>query len=228
MTNSPQQQAISGEPGTGPVPAPHEVERIPVDFWFDPVCPWSWLTSRWLLEVVKVRPVEPRWRVMSLAILQANGRLPREYRAMLSEARGPARVCVAVAAEHGDRAVPALYTALGRRFHEQGLPQTREVVEDALHEAGLPAGPAEALHSRTYDAALEASHKAAVDLAGDDIGTPVLGFGGLREGGGGRRAGFFGPVVNPVPRGEEAARLWDGVALLAATPGFYELKRSRP
>ncbi|MBT2405515.1 MULTISPECIES: DsbA family protein [unclassified Streptomyces] len=195
-----------------------------VDFWFDPICPWSWQTSRWMLEVVRLRPVTPRWHVMSLAVLQDNPRLPRAYREMLLEARGPARVCAAARAEHGDEVLGRLYTALGTRFHERGLPQSREVVEDALREAGLPARLSDALSSRTYEEALLLSHKAAVALVGDEAGTPVLALEGPPGTG---QAAFFGPVVTPVPRGEDAARLWDGVVLVASTPGFYEIKRSR-
>ncbi|WP_438292924.1 mycothiol-dependent nitroreductase Rv2466c family protein [Streptomyces sp. HUAS TT7] len=195
-----------------------------VDFWFDPICPWSWQTSRWLLEVRQLRPVTARWHVMSLAVLQDDPRLPHSHRQMLAEARGPARVCAAARAEHGDDVLGALYTALGERFHERGMPQDRATVEDALRETGLPAHLADALTSRTHEGALLLSHKAAIALAGDDVGTPVLALDGPARTG---RVAFFGPVVTPVPRGEDAARLWDGLALMAATPGFYELKRSR-
>lgn len=195
-----------------------------VDFWFDPICPWSWQTSRWMLEVQQLRPVTPRWHVMSLAVLQDNPRLPRAYREMLLEARGPARVCAAARAEHGDEVLGRLYTALGTRFHERGLPQSRQVVEEALREAGLPARLSDALSSRTYEDALLLSHKAAVALVGDEVGTPVLALEGPP---GTSQTAFFGPVVTPVPRGEDAARLWDGVVLVASTPGFYEIKRSR-
>lgn len=194
------------------------------DFWFDPVCPWSWMTSRWMHEVEGVRPVTTRWHVMSLAILQDNPRLPRAYRQMLLDARGPARVCVAAAHEHGDEVLGPLYTALGTRFHNRGLPHTRAVVEDALRETGLPAGLAEHLTAQTYDSALYDSHKAAVALVGDDVGTPVIALDGPSVP---DRTAFFGPVVSPTPHGEAAGRLWDGVVLVASTPGFSELKRTR-
>ncbi|MEU9100385.1 DsbA family protein [Streptomyces sp. NPDC048361] len=195
-----------------------------VDFWFDPICPWSWQTSRWLLEVRRQRPVTVRWHVMSLAVLQDNPRLPRAYRQMLAEARGPARVCAAARAEHGDEVLGPLYTSLGTRFHERGLPQDRSTVETALRECGLPTRLADALTSHAHEEALLISHKAAVTLAGDDVGTPVLALDGPPGTG---QVAFFGPVVTPVPRGEDAVRLWHGLTMMAATPGFYELKRSR-
>lgn len=194
------------------------------DFWFDPVCPWSWMTSRWMLEVERVRPVTTRWHVMSLALLQENPRLPRAYQQLLLEARGPGRVCVAAQLEYGDDVVGPLYTALGTRLHDRGLPASRELVEDALREVGLPVALAGELDSTTYESALRESHKAAIALVGDDVGTPVIAVDGPRAG---EQAAFFGPVVSPTPRGEAAGRLWDGVILVASTPGFSELKRTR-
>ncbi|MFI6049842.1 DsbA family protein [Streptomyces violascens] len=199
-------------------------EHRTADFWFDPVCPWSWMTSRWILEVERVRPVTVQWHVMSLALLQENPRLPRAYQQMLLEARGPARVCVAARLEHGDEVLGPLYTALGTRLHTRGLPATRELVEDALREVRLPASLADELDATTYESALRQSHKAAVTQVGDDVGTPVIAVDGAEPG---DRAAFFGPVVSPTPRGEAAGRLWDGVLLVAGTPGFTELKRTR-
>ncbi|MFE1315021.1 DsbA family protein [Streptomyces sp. NPDC058755] len=196
-----------------------------VDFWFDPICPWSWMTSRWILEVEQVRPVRTRWHVMSLAVLQENPRLPRAYRQMLLDAQGPARVCAAVQQEYGAELVGPLYTALGSRFHQRGLPQNREVVEEALAEVGLPPSFADHLTLLKHDHALRQSHRAAVALVGDDVGTPVIALEGPGEGG--QQVAFFGPVVTPTPRGEAAGSLWDGVVLVSATPGFSELKRTR-
>ncbi|MFD5795915.1 disulfide bond formation protein DsbA [Streptomyces diastatochromogenes] len=196
-----------------------------VDFWFDPICPWSWMTSRWILEVEQVRPVWTRWHVMSLAILQENPRLPRAYQQMLLDAQGPARVCAAAQQEYGAELVGPLYTALGSRFHQRGLPQNREVVEDALAEVGLPLSLADHLTLLKHDKALRQSHRAAVALVGDDVGTPVIALESPDEGG--QQVAFFGPVVTPTPRGEAAGSLWDGVVLVSATPGFSELKRTR-
>ena len=193
-------------------------ERTPVDFWFDPLCPWAWITSRWLLEVEKVRPIKPSFHVMSLAYLNADKDIPAEYRAMLEPAWGPVRVAVAAAQQHGDEVLLPLYTAFGNRIHLEGRSIDRTLVEEALAEAGLPVGLADAMDSTDYDEDVKKSHHAGMDQVGMDVGTPVIAVDGTA---------IFGPVVTPAPKGEDAGRLWDGVLLVAGTPGFFELKRSR-
>ncbi|MFJ2808781.1 disulfide bond formation protein DsbA [Kitasatospora sp. NPDC087271] len=198
-------------------------ERKTADFWFDPACPWAWMTSRWLIEVQQLRPVDVNWHVMSLSVLNEDRDLPENYRELLDNAWGAVRVCIAAAREHGDEVLGRLYTELGLRFHNQGLPQNRETVEAALVAAGLPVGLADAAGTDAYDEALRASHKEGITLVGEDVGTPVIAV----EGVDGERVAFFGPVVTPAPKGEAAARLWDGTLLVASTPGFYEIKRTR-
>ncbi|WP_034088238.1 mycothiol-dependent nitroreductase Rv2466c family protein [Streptacidiphilus albus] len=205
------------------MPAAAESTPTPADFWFDPLCPWAWMTSRWMLEVEQQRPVETRWHVMSLAVLNEGRDLPEKYRALMDEAWGPVRICIAAAQAHGEQVLGPLYTALGTRFHNQDLPRTREVFESALAEAGLPVELADAAESKEYDEALRASHQAGISLVGEDVGTPVIAVPGAD----GNQVAFFGPVVTPTPRGEAAARLWDGTLLVASTPGFYEIKRTR-
>jgi DSBA-like thioredoxin domain len=197
-----------------------QVERsgVEADFWFDPICPWAWMTSRWLLEVERVRDVRPRWNVMSLAYLNQDKEVPEEYRDLMAKAWGPVRVCIAAAAQHGDDVLGPLYTALGRRYHNEGRDKDRATVEEALEEAGLPVQLADVMESTEYDEALKKSHHAGMDQVGLDVGTPVISVEGVA---------FFGPVVTPIPRGEDAGRLWDGVLLVAGTDGFYELKRTR-
>ncbi|AWN27261.1 DsbA family protein [Streptomyces libani] len=202
-----------------------ETAKTPADFWFDPLCPWAWMTSRWMLEVEKVRPVEVRWHVMSLAVLNEDrlDELPEEYRELLKTAWGPVRVCIAAEQQHGSEVLGPLYTALGTRFHNRGLERTRETIVDALAEAGLPAELADAADSDAYDAELRASHKEGIDLVGQEVGTPVIAVPGHD----GDQIAFFGPVVTPAPKGEEAAKLWDGTLMVASIPGFYEIKRTR-
>lgn len=197
---------------------PGEAPRI-LDFWFDPICPWAWLTSRWMLEVERVRPVVTRWHVMSLAVLnEGRDDLSEDYRKGMERAWGPVRVCVAAAEQHGDEVLLPLYTALGTRFHVQKAERGRGLLEAALAECGLPADLADAAHGTEFDEAVRASHQEGIDRVGLDVGTPILSLDG---------ASIFGPVVTPAPKGAAAGRLWDGVALILSTPGFYELKRSR-
>jgi protein-disulfide isomerase-like protein with CxxC motif len=202
-----------------------ETAKTPADFWFDPLCPWAWMTSRWMLEVEKVRPVEVRWHVMSLAVLNEPrvDELPEEYRELMKTAWGPVRVCIAAEQKHGSEVLGPLYTALGTRFHNQGLEKNRETIVAALEEAGLPAELADAADSDEYDTELRASHKEGIDLVGQDVGTPVIAVPGAD----GEQVAFFGPVVTPAPKGEAAAKLWDGTLMVASIPGFYEIKRTR-
>ncbi|MGP3969005.1 DsbA family oxidoreductase [Streptomyces sp. 6N223] len=199
--------------------------KTPADFWFDPLCPWAWMTSRWMLEVEKQRPVRVRWHVMSLAVLNEDriDELPEEYAEAMRQAWGPVRVCVAAEQEHGGEVLGPLYTALGTRFHNRGRDKSRETIAEALAEAGLPTALADAADSDRYDTELRASHKSGIDLVGQDVGTPVIAVPGAD----GEQIAFFGPVVTPAPRGEAAARLWDGTLMVASTPGFFEIKRTR-
>jgi 2-hydroxychromene-2-carboxylate isomerase len=194
-------------------------EPADVDFWFDPVCPWAWIASRWMLEVAQARPVTMRWHVMSLAVLNEGKDVPEQYRQILDEAWGPARVCIAAEQKFGPGVLLPLYTALGTRFHQQKAPRDRATVAAALADAGLPADLADAMDDpERYDGALRASHHDGMDRVGYEVGTPVISVNGVS---------FFGPVISPIPRGETAARLWDGVLAVAGTDGFFELKRSR-
>ncbi|MEU3597923.1 DsbA family protein [Streptomyces sp. NPDC006798] len=199
--------------------------RTPADFWFDPLCPWAWMTSRWILEVEKVRNIEVRWHVMSLAVLNEDklDELPEEYQEALKDAWASVRVVTAARAQHGEEVVGPLYTALGTRFHNEGRGATRDAIADALKDTGLPAKLLEYADSDTYDAEVRASHQEGIDKVGQDVGTPVIAVPGAD----GEQIAFFGPVVTPAPKGEAAARLWDGTLLVASTPGFYEIKRTR-
>ncbi len=196
-----------------------EQELTPVDFWFDALCPWAWITSRWILEVAQVRPVEVTWHAMSLAVLnEGKADMPERYQELMAQAWGPMRVVTAAEQKFGSSVVEPLYTALGTRFHLEKAPRDRATIEAALAAAGLPADLADAMDSTEYDDALRASHRDGIERVGYEVGTPVISVNGTS---------IFGPVVSPIPRGEAAAKLWDGVLLVTQTDGFFELKRSR-
>jgi 2-hydroxychromene-2-carboxylate isomerase len=209
--------AVAVEPENATQRATRDASQT-VDFWFDPICPWAWLTSRWMLEVEKVRPLQARWHIMSLAVLNEGRDLSEGYQEAMRKAWGPVRVCMAAARDHGDEVLLPLYTALGNRIHLEKAEWDTTLYEAALTEAGLPVELAAAAEATDLDEALRASHHDGMDRVGEDVGTPVISVEGVS---------FFGPVVTPAPKGEAAGRLWDGVVLVAATPGFYELKRSR-
>ena len=194
------------------------VTRERADFWFDPRCPFAWITSRWILEVEQVRDIEVQWHIMSLAYLNEDKEIPDSYRESLRTAWGPVRVCLAAEQEHGSEVLPVLYTAMGERIHVQKQDPDQEMARGALQDAGLPVELAEAWDDPSYDEKIKASHHEGMDAVGDDVGTPTIHFGGTA---------FFGPVITKAPRGEEAGRLWDGVMAVASYPLFFEIKRAR-
>ncbi|WP_405430067.1 disulfide bond formation protein DsbA [Micromonospora sp. NBC_00617] len=198
-------------------------DRVTADMWFDPICPWAWITSRWLLEVEQVREVDIRYHVMSLSVLNEGRDLPEQYRELMDNGWGPVRVCIAAEQRYGNDVLRKLYTALGTRIHLGKEEQGQELYVAALTEAGLDPALAAAADSTEYDEALRASHEAGMRPVGQDVGTPVV----HAPGPDGSPVAFFGPVITPRPKGEAAGRLWDGVLLVAGTPGFYELKRTR-
>jgi 2-hydroxychromene-2-carboxylate isomerase len=190
-----------------------------VEFWFDPSCPWAWMTSRWLDEVAALRELEVTWRVMSLAVLNEDKPdLSEQYRAFLPRALRYTRLVAAVAERQGQASVKPLYDALGSRIHPGGRTDADEIVAESLAEAGLPASLAAYADSDEYDRPMRASHFDGIERVGQDVGTPVIALGGYA---------FFGPVISPAPKGEQAAALWDGVVALARYDGFFEIKRSR-
>jgi len=188
------------------------------DFWFDPLCPFAWITSRWMLEVEKVRDIRVNWRVMSLYFLNKDRDISEDYQARIARGLSIGRVLIATEQQVGRDALGPLYTALGTRIHHEKQDVGRELVVAALADAGLPPELVAAMDDASYDEPLRASHQEAIDRVGDDVGTPTIAFNG---------SAFFGPVLSRIARGEDAGRIWDGTIALADFDYFFEIKRTR-
>jgi 2-hydroxychromene-2-carboxylate isomerase len=194
------------------------MSRTEAEFWFDPVCPWAWMTSRWILEVEKVRDISVRWNLFSLAYLNRDKELPEDYKARLIRSWHATRVIAAAQNAKGANITLPLYTAISSRIHLKKMDVGIALFEEALAEVGLDTALAQAMNDESFNSAIIESHERGIALVGNDVGTPIISVSG---------AAFFGPVISPAPKGEEAGKLWDGVVGVAGYPGFFEIKRSR-
>lgn len=188
------------------------------EFWFDPICPWAWMTSRWILEVSKVRDIDVKWNLFNLAYLNRDKDVPEEYKSKLINSWYCTRVIAAAQNLSGDSVTLPLYTAISSRIHLKKMDVTEELFKESLAEVGLPDSLAKSMTDESFDKQIIESHERGIKLVGNDVGTPIIAIDGIA---------FFGPVISPAPKGEEAGKLWDGVVGVASYPGFFEIKRSR-
>jgi hypothetical protein len=189
-----------------------------VEFWFDPSCPWAWMTSRWVDEVSKFRDLDVTWKIMSLSVLNEDKDVSDSYRAFFPRALRYTRLVTAVKELHGQDFVKPLYDALGTRIRPGASKDPDTVIPEALAEVGLPADLLRYSLTDEFDPQMRASHFDGINRVGQDVGTPVIAVNGVA---------FFGPVISPAPKGEEAVALWDGTVAVASYPGFFEIKRTR-
>jgi 2-hydroxychromene-2-carboxylate isomerase len=190
-----------------------------VDMWFDTLCPWAWMTSRWLVEVEKVRDVSVNWNVMSLYYLNKDrSHISAEYLDYAKKALGPLRIIVGAEKIHGPAIKGELYTAFGEEIHLRKAKFSPELNMKVLSQLSYGQGLAELAEDESLDELILASHNLGLAKVGEDVGTPIVSMGDVA---------FFGPVISPAPKGEEAGKLFDGVFAVASYPGFFELKRTR-
>lgn len=191
--------------------------RDEVTCWFDPGCPWTWATSRWLVEAAERRGLDVRWRLLSLAVLN-EGRVAEEGRERTAFGALVLRVMAAARETHGNDALGRLFTAYGHRVHDVGEPFARETVAAAVAEAGLPSDLLAAFDDPAWDAVVGRDHEAAQQAAGGEAGSPVMAYRGI---------GWFGPVLSPAPKGEEAGQVWDDLTRFITRDEIFEVKRGR-
>ena len=192
--------------------------QIKAEFWFDPMCPWAFITSRWILEVAKVRNIEVSWNIFSLPHLNKDREMPERYKTIFANSWLCARIIKSVEKDFGKEKTLPLYSAISTRIHVLKEAVSEDLLSDSLKEVGLDLKYLAEMENSDWDKQIIESHEAGIKLVGDDVGTPIIAINGI---------GFFGPVISPAPKGEEAGKPWDGIVLSASYPGFFEIKRTR-
>ncbi|MGA4508418.1 DsbA family protein [Propionibacteriaceae bacterium G1746] len=191
---------------------------VDVDFWFDPLCPWAWMTSRWMLEVEKVRDVHTTFHIFSLSMLNENHDIPDDYRAGVDAGRPATRAAIGVLDAYGQDGLREFYTALGTRYHPGGEPKNEETLRAVFTDKGWDQTIVDRALEGEWDDRVRESYESGIKLVGGDVGTPIVKV---------HDTALFGPVISPAPKGEAAGELFDGFEKLAAYPGFFEAKRTR-
>ncbi len=193
-------------------------QPVALQMWFDPICPFAWITSRWLVELEELGVAVVTWRPMSLALTNEHEDVPEEWQEAMDASRRGARVGVVIERNHGAAAIGRYYAAIGSRVHVDGRPFDLALVSEALAEAGLPAGVADAWDDASLDEVVRAVHDLGQQAVGERAGSPIVAIGDR---------GFLGPVLTSIPRGDDAVRLLRGFEALCSTPGLAEVKRAR-
>ena len=193
-----------------------------VDFYWDPVCPWCWITSRWMIDVGRQKRIHVNWKLFSLRLINKDRDISERYVILHEMGLEALRVAAAVGKDFGNDGIGEIYTAMGARYHhdEADIGDSEEL-EEILKTCGFPTTLAAAAKDESLDEVIQADMDQAIAKAGTDVGVPQI----VLDGGQG--PGFFGPVFSPAPTGEDAVKLWDALIVTGCTPGFFELKRTR-
>lgn len=195
------------------------METTKVEMWFDTLCPWAWMTSRWLVEVAKVRDISIQWNVMSLYFLnESRSHISADYLDNAKKALGPLRIIVAGERLYGNQIAGELYTAFGEEIHLNKMKFSPELNSKVLSKFSFPVNLLSYADDVSLDESILKSHNSGIDRVGEDVGTPIVSIEGVS---------FFGPVISPTPKGEDAGKLFDGAFAVASYPGFFEMKRTR-
>ena len=193
-----------------------------VDFYWDPVCPWCWITSRWMVDVGQQKQIQVNWKLFSLKLINKDREVPEDYKILHGIGLKALRVAAAVRREFGNDGVGQIYTVMGARYHhDEGDIDEPSALTEILRTCGLPARLSAAAEDEALDKDIQADMDQAIAKAGTDVGVPQIVLDG------GKGPGFFGPVMSPAPTGEDAVKFWDAIIAAGRNPGFFELKRTR-